>query len=521
MLPDRAAEAGNASPTRPNSGRTLRRVGSESHAGLIGAIRRFFEDAGAIDPEQGRGERVGQTVAVAQSLAALPACVEADALARKASLAVGYLLPEPAGRPLDADALIKTGLLFMLLEPSDADLQAVASDLAGYLAGPPVDIWDYAIIDATGTLQEPIPVVDGWELVTPTADELRMLLPLPSTAAHQPARWVDLGQPGRLFDPDDYPELAMLRRINRDAKPQKDPAVHPDFLESPDAGHAERLLWQPLIALSLYDNPITQFLYDNATALSLLDRPINLSLYDNPNLRVWAWYRIEPRRRTDTLFESVPRTPDGETDIERLLTGAFQLDAAKMLRRFLEELSPLLTAALSTQAEKKAGKAKEAANQLRRCAEHFLTASDAHREGKVSAQKNADAVLHYVIALEGLLAGADDDRSDLTRKLSQRAAVLAGDNDAKRLTIEQLVRDAYRARSEYAHGGKRDKIAKVDLAELRRVVRRCILTRLILGDPTPAGRLHELADRALLSHDELQSQIRHPFDEFAQRWQAS
>ena len=66
-----------------------------------------------------------------------------------------------------------------------------------------------------------------------------------------------------------------------------------------------------------------------------------------------------------------------------------------------------------------------------------------------------------------------------------------------------------------------DKIAKVDLAKLRRVVCRCVLTRLILGDPTPAGRLYELADRALLSHDELQSQIRHPFDEFEQRWQPS
>ena len=278
----------------------------------------------------------------------------------------------------------------------------------------------------------------------------------------------------------------------------------PDVLESPDAGHPDRQLWQPLIALSLYDHPLA------------------LRLHGNPILRVWAWYRIEPRRRTDTLFESVPRTPDGETDIERLLTGAFQLDAAEMLRRFLEELSPLLTAALSTQAEKKAGKAKErAANQLRRCAEHFLTASDAHREAEVSTQQNAYAVLHYVIALEGLLTGDDDDRSDLTRKVSQRAAVLAGSNDAKRLEIGRLVREAYSARSAYAHGDKLDKIVKVDLAELRRVVRRCILTRLILGDPTPAGRLHELADRALLSHDELQSQIRHPFDEFTQRWQAS
>jgi hypothetical protein len=45
----------------------------------------------------------------------------------------------------------------MLLHPSDADLPAVARDLAGYLAGPPVDIWDYAIIDAIGPLQDPHP----------------------------------------------------------------------------------------------------------------------------------------------------------------------------------------------------------------------------------------------------------------------------------------------------------------------------------------------------------------------------
>ena len=500
-------------------------MGAESHAGLIEAIQRFLHDAVVAwerrhdDPRalaeiEERSRATGLMQAWAESLAALPACVEANALACKVSLAAGYLLPEPAGRPLDADALVSAGLIDMVMHPP-ADLQAVASDLAGYLAGPPVDIWDYAIINATGTHQDPITVVDGWELVTPSADELRMLLPLPSTAAHHY---------DRPFDPDDYGdygELAMLRRINRDAKPQKDPAVHPDFLEARDADHPERQLWQPLLALSLYDSPITQILYDNPTALSLLDSPINLSLYNSPMLRLWAWYRIEPRRRTDTLFDSVPRTTDGEREIEPILTGAFDLDLAPTLRRFLEELSRLLTAPLSTQAENKAEKrAKEkAADQLRRCVEHFLTATDAHREAERSTQQHADAVFQYVTALEGLLG--DDNRSDLNRKVSQRAAVLAGGNDAHRLTIEQLVRDAYSARSDYAHGGKRDKIAKVDLAKLRRVVCRCILTRLILGDPTPAGRLHELADRALLSHDELQSQIRRPFDEFAQRYRAS
>jgi len=145
-------------------------------------------------------------------------------------------------------------------------------------------------------------------------------------------------------------------------------------------------------------------------------------------------------------------------------------------------------------------------------------AGNAHREGEVFPPQNADAVLHYVIAFESLLAGDDPDRGDYTRKVSQRAAVLAGRNDANRLTIEQLVRDAYKARSAYAHGSEPNKI---DLAALRRIARRCILTRLILGDSTPAGHLHILADRALLSHDELQGKIRRPFYEFTQRCQAS
>jgi hypothetical protein len=228
--------------TRPGRGGTLRRVETESHAELIEAIQRFLDDAaramrGFLEPGGGgRADPLGE-------LAALPTGIEANALARKASLAAGYLLPEPAGRPLDADALMSIGLFAMLINPSHADLQTVASDLAGYLAGPPVDIWDYAIIDGDVTPQDPILVVDGWELVTPSPDELRMLLPLPSIAAYQP---------DGLFDPDDYGDLAMLRRVNRDAAPHRGLTVHWDVLYSLAAGHPERLLWQPLTALSLY-----------------------------------------------------------------------------------------------------------------------------------------------------------------------------------------------------------------------------------------------------------------------------
>jgi len=81
----------------------------------------------------------------------------------------------------------------------------------------------------------------------------------------------------------------------------------------------------------------------------------------------------------------------------------------------------------------------------------------------------------------------------------------------------RVVSGACGTRSEYAHGDKPDMIRKVHLAALRWVVRRCILTRLVVGDPGSAGLLYALADRALLSHGELHNQIRCPFGEFADR----
>jgi hypothetical protein len=77
-------------------------MGTESHAGLIEAIQRFLDDAvGApqriVEEIVRRGERPPPFQEWAQPLADLPTCIEVNALARKASLAVGYLLPEPAG----------------------------------------------------------------------------------------------------------------------------------------------------------------------------------------------------------------------------------------------------------------------------------------------------------------------------------------------------------------------------------------------------------------------------------------
>jgi hypothetical protein len=57
---------------------------------------------------------------------------------------------------------------------------------------------------------------------------------------------------------------------------------------------------------------------------------------------------------------------------------------------------------------------------------------------------------------------------------------------SQRLEFERLVHAAYSARSTYAHGSTPKK--EIDLPKLRRVARRCLLTQLIIGDPTAAGR---------------------------------
>jgi hypothetical protein len=479
---------------------------SDPNADLVEALERFLSKARrVVDEEMDRDDRQQSLAGVlAQSLAALPVCREADEAASRAALANKYAVsglhrrrrseesPDegegdtrssdtssletegPYGRPLDADALFRTGIVGTLLDPAYSDFRAVAEDLASYLAGPPVEIWDYAILDGNLVIDDAIRVADEWELVTPTVGELRTLLPLPTTAAYQPAR---------AFDPGEYGGLTMLRRIEPAARPHHRHLLRFDVLDFLAIDRPAHQLWQPLLVLSLFDNSV---------------------------LRLWARYQVEPGRVVDKLFDSVEWevvTLNDGTDKDWPQFGGFGDIDVQMLRRFLTELEPMLAKAI---------RKKTPGTRLKRCAEHFLTAgAHAHGEGQVLSELNAEAVLHYVIALEGLLAGSDGDRADFRRKVSQRAAILAGETDAERLEIARLVRDAYDVRSAYAHGSSPEE--EFDLPGLRRIVRRCLLTRLIVGDPTPDGGLQETMDCALLSHEVLDRCIRQPFNEFRRR----
>lgn len=453
---------------------------------LEAAAQRFVEDALAQRDSFVRNDSVVRlrpgVEDFAARLAELPSAKEADAVAVDVAHSNGYLLREEragierrtAGRSMSAEALVEIGVAGLILSEEHVDPETVAAELAAYLAGPAVPVWDYAVIDADVTDVGPIPVVDGWELVTPTAADLAGLVGVPSAARHV----------GRLsFNLDLYGGLAMLRRVDPEGKPHGGFVIYWNVRPS----HA---LWQPLLALSLFQNPV---------------------------VHLWAQYDVEPGRRVDVLFDRVytePWTPDGVTEIEVVRRGDYEIDGsnAHRLRRFLAQLAPLLDSA-TAQPAKPTKASRERAARLRRIAEHFLTAGeDAHGEGEVLSELNADAVLHYVIALEAVLTGDDSDKTELTRKVVQRAAVLAGTNDEDRRAVAALVLDAYRARSSYAHGGEP---ADVDLPGLRRVVRDCVLARLVIGDPTPTGEtLASLADAALLDHELLGEHVRRPLGDF-------
>lgn len=438
---------------------------------------RFHHDGGAIRLIPGLED-------FSARLAAMPSAETADQAAIDAAQRNGYLIRErsdgvdrrAAGRELSSRALVDTGVAALLLSGDVFDVAVLAAELATYLAGPVVPVWDYAIINADLALSAPVPVVDGWELLTPTAAELTSLVGVPSAARHVATRLS--------FDFDLYGGLPMLRRIDPDGKPHSGLVLYWNVRPA----HS---LWLPLLALSLYDNAV---------------------------IELWAQYDVEPGRRVDVMFDHVytePWTPDGVTEIEVVRTGDFELAASDepRFRRFLAQLSALFGTALA-QPTTPTKRSEERAAQLRRVGEHFLTAGEhAHGEGEVLSEHNADAVLHYVIALEALLTRGDTDKSDLARKVSQRAAVLAGTDDADRRHVAEAVRAAYAARSVYAHGGEPKDVA---LPALRRVVRDCIVARLVLGDPSADDRvaLAARADQALVDHGCLADHVREPVARF-------
>lgn len=148
---------------------------TDPNATLVEALERFLQQAKRIvDEELNRDGLLPLTPRrLAERLAELPTCREADSTAHQAAVANGYEVsprrppalseksadeadvPEdagagtssstakdsqPSGRPLDAESILSTGTLGILQSRAPHDFREVAVELAGYLAGPPTDL---------------------------------------------------------------------------------------------------------------------------------------------------------------------------------------------------------------------------------------------------------------------------------------------------------------------------------------------------------------------------------------------
>lgn len=435
-------------------------------------ILSFLLEAGELAVRQQRD--------LAEQLAELQSARAVNEISGRLAAAAGYLVRrdgEKAGRQLDPSNIRSCGLDSMLAS-ADLDLSqlpTLADELARYLAGPPVNVWEYLFLDADVDIAEPVEVADGWQLEVVSSNDLSVLVGVPSTAAYVPPR--------RRFS-EILDDVAVLRRESAEIRPTASGRIF--FPHS----YPYLPFWRPLLTLSLYRDEVVH--------------PV-------------ARYVVEPGRQVERAFEDLPInihvSEDGD-EYEYFVSGSYSVERQESARfsAFLRMIDSRISDLIAKERPKQS-------DRFRRVAERFLMAgAEAFDQGYLFSEKRPNSVFHYVVALEALLAGTDGSQSDLARRVAQRAAILAGDDDTERERIFEVVRNAYQVRSKYAHGDRLDNIDFIP--ELRSLVRRCILRRLILGDPISAKvgqsplELHQLLDLSLLHHELLHSQVHLPIEKF-------
>lgn len=434
---------------------------------LVAVLAEFISDA-----RPRAGEHADLTDReLAEVLASLPTGDIVREAADSTAQANGYLDDASgsghAGRAFDGQALFQLGVAALLRSSRKLDVNALAEQLASYLAGPRETLWRYLVLDVDWELAAPVDLGE-WRLCRPHADDWRALQPVPIAADQAPVQtWdplLEFGQHVVLTAPDPALEplhgsrIPLFRFFCRSAT---DPA------------------WAPLIAFNLWsDDPV----------------------------QTVARYVVEPGRAVDKPRSSIPSTyvgPEGEHEVPQL--GPLYVDRKlnRQLIRFLTEITTRLDQPTL---------GKKLHNRIQRSAVRFLDTADkvGYDADATFPDDEPQVVLNYVTSLENLLSG-DDNHADLTRKTAQRAAILTGRNDADRLEIRRCVANAYDVRSKIAHGSDPDPHKLTEAAkQVRPILRRAIIAAIVLGE----AALGPLCDEALLSHETLQVKIRNPLSEF-------
>ncbi|GLW12026.1 hypothetical protein Misp01_71540 [Microtetraspora sp. NBRC 13810] len=386
------------------------------------------------------------------------------------------------GRSIDETSLHSLGIVRALCTQKSIP-SVLIDEITAFLAGPKIPIQRHVVIDADIDLSEPLEVA-GWRLWRPTRKDLEPIRPLPSVALYAAStEWDPL-----LYDGS----CSMLSRIDENASPRESNNLFPAFLMDELLGPELNIVaWQPLLLLNLFS-----------------DDPVNIA----------SEYEVEAQRYMEMIKGGrLTTTPIGNPDDEYEVVsfGPFWASGEKLIRllRFLR----LLSDHLATWPPR--GKVNNPKShpfyRLQQSAQRLLSLNPyIGQDGDIVFQRRSGEILLWcVAALEHLMTAPREKDGDLTRRVTQRAAILVGHDDNDRLQTKELVRKAYAIRSIIAHGGNPgDDHATATLAsEMRKILRKSIIRRIILG---PDIDIAASCDNALLSTHERESVIEAPIKRF-------
>jgi hypothetical protein len=331
------------------------------------------------------------------------------------------------------------------------DTDAVARQAADYLAGRPRPLREHVIVDLS--VPSGVPLFDGWEL-SPVPSKREPLWAL-NTCALDHTRGGAAGLHGEGFG-----ELWRLKPVQA--------------LDSTPPG-AHDLIW-PLIALNLLGpTPVRAFTaYLTEPGRRLMELRDGRRTYVPKEIT--AWHR-------DPL--SVARPNGGGWAFRYNSLRVIDARTASGIGRYAAEFGAALSAL--KEADRRA---------FARAAEHHLYLAY-HHGGHQGELNGSYVAFRRTVATEILLAGSDKDHGSIARKVSQRAAILIGEDDDDRLAVHASIRAAYAARSAFAHGSQGTKT--VDDANLAKVVRLIARRWLALAGSHPGPHMATLLDNALLS----------------------
>lgn len=450
-------------------------------------LHRFLEVAREEAPQlEGQSDEEA-----AQRMADMPEAREAAAMAAVAAEKTGYLKEENlrrlqrrfnaerserlAGRSLGPQALHDLGIVGLLRSGEELDIDVLVSQLAGYLAGPPVPLQRLLVLsldwELSGNLE-----IGGWRVWRPSREEWISMAPVPASSRHSN---------GFAWDPLlSFGEHVVLSIEDRSERPSKGFTLWPFASER----HARSRAWVPLLAMSLWQ-----------------DDPVG----------IFAEYLVENQRSVGTVFSSIPSRIVGvdlDHEIEVPQLGPFVVDEEESSAFFdyLGTISEMLDVWLAVSPAKKKAATTD---RLQRCALRFLEASGYIGFGAdvLYLEDQPQVLMLYVSALEHLLSARNEDSGDLRRRTAQRAAVLLGRDDAERVQINEVVSEAYGVRNKIAHGDEPnpEKLA-YSVEHIRELIRWALLSVIALG---PEISISSICDLALLNHASLQSNLTRPLSQ--------